>query len=324
MSEAAYIGRVHPEVDIEQSLRVAAEELELGEPGEVQVIQSGYEDLVMKWQTSLGAHAVKFFAAHRTPSDLERIDSVLTHITSPGVAVRHPALRESTNDSFKYLHFPGNARQALIVMDWITPGPLTLNDDMPDEVELEDLAEQLARLHQAATDTTPVESPWLLSGMTAEYPNVANQLPAELRVVLDPIIDMYSEVEEVILPRAFVHGDLFGSNVLRGETQTLHIIDFSKASHHPRLYELAVTVANLLFNPDHPEDRRLARFFIDSYDQLTPLNDTEWELLPKYVLAAHASTLFAAARNDAAGLHTKENDAHRRIGAQGIAHPFQL
>lgn len=83
------------------------------------------------------------------------------------------------------------------------------------------------------------------------------------------------------LPDMPVHGDFQRNNLLWREGQLTGVLDFDLA----RRDALACDIATLLM-PHMPLDLRLASSLIEGYQEVRPLSDAEWALLPSLVRAS--------------------------------------
>lgn len=100
----------------------------------------------------------------------------------------------------------------------------------------------------------------------------------------------------------------------------MYILDFSISNWYPRIHELAVIVANLLYN-EHEEFELLkkSKTISDKYGRLNPLSDEECKHLPSYALATVAMEFMGAYRekyirsND-----TQEVDYLLTLGRKGL------
>ncbi len=302
-----YTDRIHPGIDLELSTQDISQRLELGEYTGMHIIKFGFEDLVVR----VGETAIKYFSKEREDHDLERLDLILTEITSPKIAVNHPRLYPAQG-AYNFIHTIGGSRQAFMVMEWIDGGDYT-SGRPPNEAETRDLVGQLARMHSSGVNVPPVENEWVLASLVDAYQKTETALEISDRELLEPAVADFDAIQHRALPDAFVHGDLFKGNVLRGS----HLIDFSKAGVRPRIYELAVA-AHLFFDPNNPHDFSGHDRFVATYDSVVGLEDTEREFLPVYVRAAHACAYLCAVRNEQNGVSTPENDSHKAFGLVGL------
>jgi 4-aminobutyrate aminotransferase-like enzyme/Ser/Thr protein kinase RdoA (MazF antagonist) len=119
------------------------------------------------------------------------------------------------------------------------------------------------------------------------------------RAIALRVIDRFRQRVAPALPglRAqVIHNDVHADNVVLGADSgslVTGIIDFGDLVYAPLVCDLAVTTASILYPPKDPFDAAAA--VIEGYTSVTPLQESEIELLPDLVTARFAAWVLIAA-----------------------------
>ena len=93
------------------------------------------------------------------------------------------------------------------------------------------------------------------------------------------------------LPKAFIHGDLFPSNIVIAKGENPIIMDFEQACHYYRVFEIGMAIVGLC-----RENGQLvwskAEHLVTGYQTITPLMPIEKEKLNTFIIYAAAATAF--------------------------------
>ena len=81
----------------------------------------------------------------------------------------------------------------------------------------------------------------------------AQYLSEEDRSRLNKLLDEFKKIDMNKLPKAFVHGDIISTNVMKDNNDKLWIIDFAVSNHLPRVIDLAVSACNLCLDANSKE-----------------------------------------------------------------------
>ena len=84
------------------------------------------------------------------------------------------------------------------------------------------------------------------------------------------------------LPRGFVHGDVFSDNTIFQGNELKAIIDFEEVCTDVLIFDVGMTINGFCFRGTEL-DRDLLEAFLQSYDEVRPLQEKEKTLLPIYV-----------------------------------------
>ena len=112
--------------------------------------------------------------------------------------------------------------------------------------------------------------------------------------------DMHSYIDKNIasdLPKAFIHTDIFGSNIIINNDETkATIMDFEEATYYYRVFDIAVLFISLCAESGDIDFTR-ASFILKSYTSVTKLNDEEKQALQPLTVYAAAGVAFWRHKN---------------------------
>jgi homoserine kinase type II len=117
----------------------------------------------------------------------------------------------------------------------------------------------------------------LLALFARDYPDLASRIRRERYRNLRDL----SRLRYPDLPDHPIHGDFQPSNLLFTDGQLTGLLDFDQSRRDALICDIAP-----LLMPFQPLDPPLARAFLEGYQSVRPLSDTEWDLLPALVRAA--------------------------------------
>jgi Ser/Thr protein kinase RdoA (MazF antagonist) len=198
--------------------------------------------------------------------------------------VRHPRILQTTSGDNL---FEGCGVQ-LVVLEFIEGktfydlgGPLS-------DAELEMVVAEAAKINQIDYSPPYLFDSWAIPNVEKMYDKVRGLLsPGDLSLA-DEALARFKNIPLDKLPKAFVHGDLIQTNVLKGDDGNIYVLDFSVANIYPRIQELAVMASSLL--TEMSLQQKLQKL-TEMYSRHNPLTDIEREHLYNYALAGSAMEL---------------------------------
>ena len=111
----------------------------------------------------------------------------------------------------------------------------------------------------------------------------------------------------VPLPMGLLHGDLFLDNTLFDGDQMVAILDFEEGCYDTLLIDVGMTIVGCCYTSQHELNIKAARRFLDTYNAVRPLTESEWEHLDCFVHYAALSIAFWRFRQ----FNIRRPDAHR-------------
>lgn len=112
---------------------------------------------------------------------------------------------------------------------------------------------------------------------------------------------------DVPLPMGLLHGDLFLDNTLFNGDQMVAILDFEEGCCDTLLIDVGMTIVGCCYRPQHGLNIKAAHRFLDTYNAVRPLAESEWEHLDCFVHYAALSIAFWRFRQ----FNIRRPDAHR-------------
>lgn len=109
------------------------------------------------------------------------------------------------------------------------------------------------------------------------------------------------------LPMGLLHGDLFLDNTLFDGDQLVAILDFEEGCYDTLLIDVGMTLIGCCYTPQHQLNLEAAQRFLDAYNALRPLTESEWKHLDNFVHYAALSIAFWRFRQ----FNIRRPDAHR-------------
>lgn len=94
------------------------------------------------------------------------------------------------------------------------------------------------------------------------------------------------------LPMGLLHGDLFLDNTLFDGDQMVAILDFEEGCYDTLLIDVGMTLIGCCYTLENRLNLEAAQRFLDAYNALRPLTESEWRCLDNFVHYAALSIAF--------------------------------
>jgi Ser/Thr protein kinase RdoA (MazF antagonist) len=248
------------------------------------VINVGYEDCNLDVVTTSGRYVAKVLAAEREAKDVQRYVSVLEAVEAAPIG--HPRLHRTTGAGL-LLHEDELSGDAMVVMDHVDGQTYFALHRAPRPSELVELMEHVRAIHDLPLALPPVYDPWAVPHIGDTFDKVRHLLDPEERRLVSVVADAVQRTDHDALPHAVVHEDLAQANVMVSTSGRVHVLDFGGANYLPRVQDLAVVAANLLYDGTTPLRERVDR--VDgAYVGRPPLDGSERRALVTYACGVAA------------------------------------
>lgn len=244
--EELFKDRLQFDGDVADILHGAAEELGLGTIEKSEPITMGFEDYNVKVTTGKGVYVFKLFSKKRTQDEIERNASIIEVVCAAGIA--HPTVYRTTSGSVLYRHTSG---VQLVAMDFVDGQSFYEMGVPPNDEQLEKIVAEAVKINKLDLHPAYLFDSWAIPNMQWMYDQTKEHLSKEGERLVGKAFERYGSLPFDALPKAFVHGDIIKTNTLLDKNGKIYIIDFSVANVYPRIQELAVMSANLLFDEKH-------------------------------------------------------------------------
>ncbi len=182
-------------------------------------------------------------------------------------------------------------------------------EPLPSPNILAQLGEALAKLHRIP----PIAGlPPFAMGISQMQPFLQEVENTEFAT--HPFIaSLKSQLEEIgpslnaSLPMGLLHGDLFLDNTLFDSEKMVAILDFEEGCYDTLLIDVGMTIIGCCYTSDHRLNLEAVRRFLDAYNVVRPLTESEWKHLDCFVHYAALSIAFWRFRQ----FNIRRPDAHR-------------
>ena len=276
-------GRLNYSGDLKPVILRVAEDYKLGKVTQYKPIKVGYEDCNVLIETDTQRFLAKIFASSRTPEEVQRYASIIRTVVDNGV--NHPNLKVSSQGDI----YRDETGLSLVLLDFVEGKTFLEMDRAPVESELEVVVKQAALINKVDLKLPPLFDSWSVQNLEGIYEKIRQFLePSDLKLA-EEAKERFLSVPIDTLPHAFVHGDITKANTILSDKNEIYIIDFAVTNWYPRIQELAVIAANLLYDQTKPEKpQELAPNLVKIYRQYGELTEAEEKHLPNYILGAIA------------------------------------
>lgn len=288
---------------------------DIGNLNSFSVIETGYEDCNIILKTDKGKFLAKVFAKTRDDADISRYVDVIYNAVAVGV--RHPRILKDTEGSTL---FTGHGVK-LVVLEFVEGKTFYELGRMPSDEELRAIIVEAAKINSMQYNPPYIFDSWAVPHILKMYEKVRQYLSPPDLTLADKALEQFKQIPLDELPKAFVHGDLIQTNVLKGDDGNIYVLDFSVANTYPRIQELAVMASSLLSGTSL---QGKCEKLIEQYDKINPLTDAEKQHLYAYALAGTAMELLGGHQEKYInGVDTAETDHWIEVGRQGLKDALQ-
>lgn len=293
----------------------------IGKPTNFSVIKTGYEDCNVIIQTPGEKYVAKIFSKGRTQENIIRYTTIMEKAIEAGV--NHPPLIKTGNGDVVYTDSQANGI-SLVLMKFIEGKDFIELGRVPDTDERRAVIEQAVKVNRINYHPSYLFDSWAIPNIKIVFEKVKGFIQSEDLKLVKQAMARYSEIPVDTLPHCFVHGDFTKVNVLKGNDGKIYILDFSVSNWYPRIQEIAVIVANLLYDRDDPSTlHNRIELILSEYNKLNPLTIEERQYVYPYALAGVAMEFLGAHQEKYInGNDTEETDFWLNLGRNGLRKEF--
>ena len=147
----------------------------------------------------------------------------------------------------------------------------------------------MAIIHKATLQSDFIYDKWAIINFVKEFQNKKQYLNGNDYKKLEELYNRFLQVDIEKLPKAFVHGDIISTNVMKDKNNKLWIIDFAVSNYVPRIIDLAVSSCNLCLDTENKENtKKKVKMILEEYQKYNKLTDYELEQFPLFFDIANA------------------------------------
>lgn len=289
----------------------------IGQPADFSVIETGYEDCNVIVQTPDEKYVAKIFSKSRSQGDITRYTTIMEKAVEAGV--NHPPLLKTGSGDIVYIDNQANGI-SLVLMKFVEGKSFIELGRVPNAGERQMVIEQAVKVNNIDYHPPYLFDPWAIPNINIVFERVRRFIQPDDLGLVKQVIDQYSKIPIDDLPHCFVHGDFTKANVFKGGDGKIYILDFSAANWYPRIQEIAVIVANLLYDENNPLTlNERIDLVSDEYSKLKPLTVAERKFIYPYALAGAAMEFLGAHQEKYInGNDSEETDFWMNLGRNGL------
>lgn len=313
MTSVNFHNRINFDGELSDLIDVIVDKYSLGAVRIYSIIEMGFEDFNIKLETTNGEYVIKIFSKDRTNAQISRFAETIKRAIERGV--NHPKLYSTCEGEFICDITPGIQ---LIVMDFVRGKTFYELSRTPNKDELLMICAEAVKINSMQYEPEYIFDSWAIPNMKWMYEKTKDHLSAEGLRLVQKAFELYDSIPLNDLPKCFVHGDLIKTNLILGEDNRIYILDFAVSNVYPRIQELAVIAANLMFdekaeNATPLKDR--TNLVIDAYIAAGgTLNQVEKENIMNYALPGAAMEYMGSVNERIVGDTSKEIQYWEKLG----------
>ena len=227
-----------------------------------ELITIGYEDYNYYLTTSKGKYCVKIFNKFRTNEDINNYLNRIRVVANSNINAPKPLLVDG--DISLSLDYENN-HYDICVFEYINGKNFFELKQKTSKYEIEELARQTAMINNLDIKPNFIYDTWAIINFEEEYKQKRIYLEKYYQKEFDNLLKELQNIDFDKLPKAFVHGDIINTNVMKDNNSKIWIIDFAVSNYLPRIIDLAVISCNMCLDNNSKEntyDKRLLFFLI--------------------------------------------------------------
>ena len=269
----------------------------IGTPLKLEEIPGGFGNSNFKLITTAGEFLLKI-CDEKDPAELTMQISLLQHLSEHAYPTVYPIL---TKDQKPLTHQTFGSVMLYPFLQGEQPqsSPNTLAQ----------LGEVLAKLHRILP----------IAGLPRFAMGISQMLPffkevQDTEFVTHPFVEFLKSQVELMkpqlngaLPKGLLHGDLFLDNTLFDGDRMVAILDFEEGCYDTLLIDVGMTLIGCCYTLHHELNLKAAHRFLDAYNAVRPLTESEWKHLDCFVHYAALSIAFWRFRQ----FNIRRPDTHR-------------
>ena len=308
--------RINYQGEFEELLTDVTNSYELGSYVSFEPMLLGIEDLNLKLITTKGKYFVKIFNEKRDNAECLRLINIVKMCTDNGVS--HPEfLKRDVGYIFRNQYEQFNIR--LAVFEFIEGKTFYELKRNPTTAELKEIIKMAATVNEIDYVIADLYDSWATVNFPTEYKKARKYVSDNEKKVFDNLLIQFEKVNIKSLSHSLVHGDLIGTNIIKGK-EKIYFVDFSSANYYPRIVELAVLMSDIMFDPTGKVSvQKYYDILTSEYQKYIKLTKEDLEALPLFIKLAHSMNyLGAVLEKNAKKNNSEENEHWLNLGKKGL------
>jgi Ser/Thr protein kinase RdoA (MazF antagonist) len=318
MNQFHPLARIGLHNDIKPILEKVCKAFAVGKLKNFSIIESGFEDCNVTIESTQGKFVAKIFAKIRSEEVIQRYKAIMENAIAANV--QHPIILTKA-DGVIYK----DTDISCVLMEHITGKTFLDMNRAPTIEELRIVLGEVAKISSITYKPIDLYDAWAVQNIRAMLEQVKQYIQPEDLLLVQHSIAEYEKIPVVSLPHCFVHGDFTKANVMKADNGQIYILDFSVSNWYPRIQELAVIIANLLYNgPNGLSLKERYQIVSDEHNKLIPLTDEEKKYLYPYAITCAAMEFLGSHQEKyIKGNTNAEVDYWLDLGRQGLKQAFK-
>lgn len=239
--------------DLEEVINGSANFYDLGGIKDYNYLAEGYEDYNIKLHSTSGDYVLKLFAnnqlgdyskTRRGPDVVERLVKIL--LSAEKMGLNTPRLIKNVDG--KFIFKTGNGEMVGIAYNWIEGNTFFDLDDVPSQKELEEIIKQAVKINSISLKPVYYHDIWAVQHIHSLYEKVKPFLSKQENQMMQATLARFDKIPMNKLPKGLVHGDFTKGNIIKTKSGKPYLIDFSVTNWAPRIVDLGIIIANLMFD----------------------------------------------------------------------------
>lgn len=308
--------RINFQGEFEELLKDVVDSYKIGNVISFEPWLLGIEDLNIKITTTKGNFFIKIFHEKRDDAECLRLINIVKMSIDNGVI--HPEfLKRDVGYIFRNQYEQFNIR--LAVFEFIEGKTFYETKKNPSTSELKEIIKNASLINQIDYKPADLYDPWAIVNFPAEYKKAKKHLPTDMQKILEGLLGEFEKVKIKDLPHSLVHGDLIGTNIIKGK-EKIYFVDFSVANFYPRIVELAVIMSDIMFDPtDKITVKKYYDLLLSEYQSHIKLTKEELDTLPLFIKIAHAMNYIGSVlEKETRKNKSEQNEQRIKLGKKGL------
>ena len=315
------MNRLFERIDNIDSINTLSEqvclEYGLGNLHGTKVIEIGYEDFNAIIDTETGKYLMKVF---RNSRDDEEVKNCINRTAIAGLNnVPTPKVyNNSQNSNFSVINI-GQSRFRVALIEYINGENFFDLGQKTTETELDEIVNIAAKLSEIDFKPYFIYDTWAITSFCAEFEKKRKYLSREYLELVVPIYEKFKKFDYDSLPKAYVHGDITSTNLMRDVDNKIWLIDFSVSNYTARLNEIIVICDDVaLITGNKAESERRIQHVFDLWCNKVGATDLERDSFKMLFDVANAINIMNSSYEKYTGNTSDETEMHLNAGLFGL------
>lgn len=276
-----YFDRIDKIDNIDNLSTAICLEYGLGKLITTEVIEIGYEDFNAIIETESGKYLMKVFRNSR--DDKEAEDCITrTNIAGENNVPTPKVYHNSQNQLLSIINI-GDSRFRVALIEYINGQNFFDMKQKPTNQELEQIVDIASKLSKIKYKPIFIYDTWAITSFIKEFEKKKEYLSQDYLELVKPVYERFRRFDYEMLPKAYVHGDMMSTNLIKDVDGKIWLIDFSVSNYTARLNEITIICDDvaLITGDKKQSQRRIKQAFNLWCDKVgaTPFEKDSFKML---------------------------------------------